>query len=101
MDCRKVGLIVGFAFVVVVLSLVGYAIIPTVNNRSEIWEEDDKKYDNAYVTLATTDNSVLGVLVLAHTLRETHSKYPLIVMVSDEVSVPYLQVRTLLNQKLT
>ena len=89
---KRIGLIFALVFVGILLSLISYAVIPVKSKAQVIWAVDDKKYDMAYVTLATTDNSVLGVLTLAYTLRETLSKYPLIVLISDQVSENYRTV---------
>ena len=44
----------------------------------------DKKY--TYVTLLSTDSYLLGVLLLAKSLREVHAAYPLLVVCSTAVS---------------
>ena len=88
----KSTLVLGYGFAFVTLGLLAYALLPETNDTKEIWVNDDTKYDRAFITLATTDTSVLGVLVIAYSIRETNSKYPLVVMVSDAVTEPYLKV---------
>lgn len=44
----------------------------------------NKKY--TYVTLLSTDSYLMGVLLLANSLRETQAKYPLLVVCSNAVS---------------
>lgn len=45
----------------------------------------DKNY--SYVTLLSTDNFLMGVLMLYWSLRRVHTQYPLFVLCSDSVSV--------------
>ena len=40
----------------------------------------------AYITLLTNDDYLPGVLLLREGLRMTHSEYPLITMVTEDVS---------------
>lgn len=40
----------------------------------------------AWVTLATNDSYALGVLVLAHSLKDAASTRPLVVMITGQVS---------------
>ena len=75
-----------FLFVLVIFSLFGYVLI-LANSKSEIL-----KHDRAYVTLATNDEGVIGVLTLAYSLREVNSKYPLVILVSHQVSEQNLKV---------
>lgn len=89
---KRIGLVLGLIFFGIILSLFSYALIPVKQKSEDVWAVDDKKYDMAYVTLATTDNSVLGVLTLAYTLRETLCKYPLVVLIADQVSESYRTV---------
>jgi hypothetical protein len=89
---QRITLILGLSWFIIVIALLSYAIFPTTRTTTESWAVDDRKYDKAFVTLATTDNSVLGVLVLAYTLREVHSSYPLIVLVSNKISESNLAV---------
>ncbi len=89
---RRIAIIGGFLFVGVVIGLLSYTLVPEKKSEIVEWAVDHKEYDRAYVTLATTDYSVIGVLTLAYTLREVHSLYPLVVLVSDDVTEPFLKV---------
>jgi hypothetical protein len=84
-------LVFGFISLVGILLLFN-VLTPTHTTVAGEWVTPKNESKKCYVTLATTDNSVIGVLVLAYTLRETHSKYPLVVLVSHDVTEAYLSV---------
>lgn len=50
---------------------------------------------NSYVTLLTNDSYVYGVILLAESLKQVKAKYPLHVLIIDEVSAPTIEI---LNQ---
>ena len=46
----------------------------------------------SYVTILTDDSYVQGVVLLKETLKQTESKYPLFVLVTDNVTAPCLEI---------
>ena len=57
-----------------------------LNNFKIIYEKNYKIKNYTYMTLLTNNTYVQGVILLNETLKKVKSKYPLIVLVTNEVA---------------